>query len=147
MTQLNGTSGTTLTPSTPVTTGALGPSGSTPTSSTDSLGQNAFLKLMMTQLQDQDPLNPSDPSQYLGELAQMTSVEQETNIAQTVSQSASEQNSSTAVSLLGRTVTYTDAQGNQQSGVVQGVTFTGSGPTLNVGGTTGIDLTSVSEVS
>jgi flagellar basal-body rod modification protein FlgD len=111
------------------------------------LDQNAFLKLMMVQMKNQDPLNPSDPTQYLSELAQFTTLEQETNIATSSSTAATAQTSAAALALLGHTVSYTDANGNAVSGAVQKVGFTSTGPTLTVGGITGIDPASVYEVS
>jgi len=106
------------------------------------LGPNAFLQLMMVQLQNQNPLSASqsDPTQFMSEIAQMTSVEQETNTAQSTAQSA-------ALSLLGHAVTYTDNSGAAQTGTVQKVDLTPSGPTLTIGGVAGINPTSVSEVS
>lgn len=142
---LTGTPGTTIQPTTTTTTGGLG--GTTTSTPSNPLGQNAFLMLMMTQLKEQDPLNPSDPTQYLGELAQMTSVEQQTNIAQSMTASVSEQNATAALSLLGHTVSYLDSNGNAQTGLVQKVDFTGSGPSLTVGGVGNIDPGTVSEVS
>lgn len=54
---------------------------SSKTQSIDSgLGQNAFLQLLVTQLQHQDPLQPQDDTQFLAQLAQFTSLEQLTNI-------------------------------------------------------------------
>jgi flagellar basal-body rod modification protein FlgD len=149
MSTVNGTTGTTIASTASTTnTGSLGGTGTASSSSTDPLlDKNAFLKLMMTQLQDQDPLNPSDPSQYLNQLAQMTSVEQETNVASTVAQSAAEQNASAALSLLGHSVSYTDANGDAQTGLVQKVDFSGSGPSLTVAGVSGISPSAVSEVS
>jgi flagellar basal-body rod modification protein FlgD len=125
------------------------PSSSTQaTSSNDTLGPDAFLQLMMTQLQDQDPLSPSDPTQYLSELAQFTSVEQETQTAQSASQMASEQGTVAALSLLGHNVNYIDSQGNPQSGSVQQVDLSGSsGPTLTIDGVSGIDPSSINDVS
>jgi flagellar basal-body rod modification protein FlgD len=38
------------------------------------LGQDDFLQLMMAQLKNQDPMKPMDPSQYVGQLAQFSSV-------------------------------------------------------------------------
>jgi flagellar basal-body rod modification protein FlgD len=111
------------------------------------LDKNAFLMLMMSQLKNQDPLNPSDPTQYVSELAQFTSLEQETNIAQTSSTQAAEQNNVSALSLLGHTVTYTDSTGATQTGLVQKVDFTSSGPSLTIAGKTGITPSSVTEVS
>jgi len=40
------------------------------------LGQDAFLKLMMTQLAHQDPLSPMDNQQMIAQMAQFSSVEQ-----------------------------------------------------------------------
>ncbi len=45
------------------------------------LDKDAFLKLMMTQLQNQNPLEPTDSTQYMQQMAQFSSVEQLTNIA------------------------------------------------------------------
>ena len=38
------------------------------------LGQDDFLQLMIAQLKNQDPMKPLDPSQYVGQLAQFSSV-------------------------------------------------------------------------
>lgn len=53
-------------------------------SGTDSAGatrdalatQDTFLKLLVAQLQNQNPLEPSDPMQFVSQLAQFTSLEQ-----------------------------------------------------------------------
>jgi len=47
----------------------------------EKLGMNKddFLKLFITQLQNQDPLAPQDPTEMLGQLAQLTQVEQAYN--------------------------------------------------------------------
>ncbi len=46
----------------------------------DSLDKDAFLKLMLTQMKNQDPLNPMDSHQMASELAQFSSLEQLQNI-------------------------------------------------------------------
>lgn len=38
------------------------------------LGQEAFLQLMLTQFKNQDPLKPQDPTEFLSQLAQVSSV-------------------------------------------------------------------------
>jgi flagellar basal-body rod modification protein FlgD len=44
-------------------------------SSSDSLiSEQAFLKLLITQLQNQDPLSPADPTQFVSQLAQFSSL-------------------------------------------------------------------------
>ena len=118
--------------------------------STTTISTNEFLDLMMDSLEQQDPLNPSssDPTQYLTELAQMTSVEQETNTAQNTQDSAQAQSVSQAVGLIGHTVTYIDqSTGAQLSGTVGSVQITSSGPTMTVGTATGVTLGSVTNVS
>ncbi|MDN5299653.1 MAG: flagellar basal-body rod modification protein FlgD [Clostridiales bacterium] len=45
------------------------------------LDKDAFLKLMMTQLQYQDPLDPMDNTEYIAQMAQFSSVEQLANIS------------------------------------------------------------------
>jgi flagellar basal-body rod modification protein FlgD len=143
---VTGTPGTTVTPTPPTTNAGVG---TLPTTNGNDplLDKNTFLKLMMTQLQNQDPLSPQDPSQYLGQLAQLTTVEQETNIATSAQQTAELQNTNTALALIGHTVTYTDSNGNSVTGLVQKVDFTTSGPSLTVGGVAGIDPAAVNEVS
>jgi flagellar basal-body rod modification protein FlgD len=111
------------------------------------LGKDDFLKLMMVQLQHQDPLQPSDPSQYLSQLAQFTTMEQMTNIAQSSAAASSEQRTTQALALLGHGVTYTAADGTTVSGTVQKVSFGPSGPLLTINGTTGIQPSQVTEVS
>jgi flagellar basal-body rod modification protein FlgD len=139
---------TTVPTSTPIG-GATSTASTTAAAPGGTLNETSFLKLMMTQLQNQDPLNPSssDPTQYMSELAQLTSVEQETNVAQSTSQLTSEQNAASALALIGHTVSYTDSSGDPASGTVQKVDFTASGPSLTVGGIAGVDPGSVTEVS
>lgn len=45
-----------------------------------SMGKDDFLKLLVAQLQNQDPMNPSDPTQFTAQLAQFSQLEQLTNI-------------------------------------------------------------------
>lgn len=129
-------------------TGTLSTSGTSLASSTSSLGENDFLQLMMDQLQNQDPLQPDDPTQYLSELASFSSLEQETNIASSSAAAATQQASASALALLGHTVSYTDSTGATQTGTVTKVDFTSSsGPTLTIGANTGISLSSITEAS
>jgi flagellar basal-body rod modification protein FlgD len=135
----------------PSTTGATTAASSTQSvanAAASVLGKDDFLKLMMVSLQHQDPLSPSsDPQAYLTQLAQFTALEQETNTAKYAAQTASQQQAGNALNLLGHTVTYLDASGNQHTGTVTKVDFTSGGPTLTVGGNAGVDPTTVSEVS
>jgi len=139
MANVTSTTGTQLTPT--------GTTGTTFTNPNDNLGENDFLKLMMDQLKNQDPLNPSDPTQYMAELANFSSLEQQTQIAQSTASAATQQASTSALGLLGHTVSYKDASGVTQTGTVSKVDFTSSGPALTIGTTSGISLGSILEAS
>ncbi len=51
-----------------------------------SLDKDAFMKLLLTQMQYQDPLNPMDDKAFLSQMAQFSSLEQLQNVAKTFSQ-------------------------------------------------------------
>lgn len=46
------------------------------------LGKDAFLQLLVTQMKYQDPLDPQDNGEYLAQLAQFSALEQMTNVAE-----------------------------------------------------------------
>ncbi|WP_066053276.1 flagellar hook assembly protein FlgD [Robertmurraya korlensis] len=60
----------------------------------DSLGKDDFLKILMTQLQNQDPLNPMQDKDFIAQMATFTSLEQMTNMNKSIESlvSAQEQN-------------------------------------------------------
>lgn len=118
----------------------------TPTNPNGTLGDDEFLQLMVTQLQDQNPLSPTDPSSYLSELAQFTSLEQETNTATSTSALETSSQTTEALSLLGKNVTYIATDGSTETGSVSSVDLSGSSPTLTIGGQTGISTTQVQSV-
>ncbi len=119
----------------------------TPANPASTLNDNQFLQLMVAQLQQQDPLNPTDSTSYLSELAQFTTLEQETNTANNTLKLENSNQTDEALRLLGQNVTYTDATGNAASGLVSSVDLTGSAPTLTIGATSGITTGQVQTVS
>ncbi len=127
------------------TDSTIGPSqpSSAGSSMAGSLKEGDFLNLMMDQMKNQDPLNPSDPTQYMSELASFSSLDEQIQIQESSSQSASDQAASSALQMLGQNVNYTDSNGNSGSGTVSAVDFTSGGPTLTVGGTSGISLSEI----
>jgi flagellar basal-body rod modification protein FlgD len=125
-------------------TGATGSAGALPVNS------NQFLQMLMAELKNQNPMSPnsSDPMQFITELAQFTSVEQEMNTATSTKNIASGQNTASAVALIGHTANYIDpSTGLPGSGNVQSVQLTPSGPTLTIGGISGISPSAVNQVS
>ena len=132
------------------TTATTGTGATSNSSSALPVTENQFLDLLMTELKNQNPMNPnsSDPMQFVSELAQFTQVEQATNTAESASTIATGQNNATAIALIGHTVNYTDPTTEEPAtGTVQSVEFTSSGPTLTINGTAGINASAVNEVS
>lgn len=124
----------------PTATMASATPSATPTNPKGELGQEGFLKLMVAQLQEQNPMEPGNSNEYVNELATFTQLEQITNLA-----SSSEL--SGAVQLIGHEVSYANSLGKLEKGTVEGVQRTSSGITVTIGGQTGIELSKVSQVS
>lgn len=90
------------------------------------LGKNEFMQLLITQLQNQDPTNPQDNTQYIAQLAQFSSLEGIQTLNETVNQFATSLKSTQALqasSLVGRSVEVktnvgTLSEGNQIKGTV-----------------------------
>lgn len=120
--------------------------GSSTATSASSPDKDMFLKLLVAQMRYQDPMNPTDSAQFLAQSAQFTALEKMQDVADRTTQLLSAQLAFGASSLIGKTVTWTDADGVAQSGVVGGVTFASGGPVLDVGGTD-LPMTSVETVT
>ncbi|KYG35053.1 flagellar hook assembly protein FlgD [Alkalihalobacillus trypoxylicola] len=58
----------------------------TRSASSNVLGKDDFLKILITQLQNQDPANPMDDREFIAQMAQFSSLEQMTNMNQNISQ-------------------------------------------------------------
>lgn len=132
MTQIANATMASATPPAGSETSATNPNGT--------LGQEGFLKLMVAQLQEQNPMEPGNSNEYVNELATFTEMEQMTNLA-----SSSEL--SGAVELIGHEVSYTDALGKLTTGTVEGVQRTSSGMTATISGQTGIEVSKVTQVA
>ena len=111
------------------------------------LGKDQFLKLFVAQLQHQDPMNPMQDTEFMGQMASFSTLEQVTNLATANAQIADNLSSTSAVGLLGRTVTWTDEADVSHTGVVEKVTTAGGTPSLTVGGTDGVELSTISQVA
>ncbi|BDC54856.1 flagellar hook assembly protein FlgD [Bacillus altitudinis] len=53
---------------------------------TDTLGRDQFLKILLTQLQNQDPTNPIDDREFVTQLATFSSLEQQMNMNESITQ-------------------------------------------------------------
>lgn len=92
--------------------------------SSDSLGKDQFLKILITQLQNQNPMEPLEDKEFIAQMAQFTSVEQLTNISSQIESLS--QSLGAASGLIGKQVSWigTSAESNEsavRSGVVDSI--------------------------
>lgn len=110
--------------------------GSSPTIDSE-LSRDAFLHLLVTQLQNQDPLEPIGNEAMLAQLAQFSALEQMNNLNEqfeTLSGNVDQLNFISASQLLGKVVSGLDHNGLPNNGVVDAVGLNGSVVELMVNG-------------
>ena len=96
------------------------------------LGKDDFLKLLITQLQNQDPTSPMENTEFISQMAQFSSLEQMTNMSSSFAKMAAFINSSEAANTLGKTVELDTGDATVQ-GIVEGATR-GENPQVLVNG-------------
>ncbi len=99
-----------------------GSSTSSPQSSKDALGKDDFLKLLITKLQNQDPLNPTSDEAFIADLAQFSSLEQMEGINSGIGDLAllqSNATNTTMVQYIGKTAHLSGNQLALNDGVAQ----------------------------
>jgi flagellar basal-body rod modification protein FlgD len=100
------------------------------------INQEDFIRLFLTQLQFQDPLEPVDNREFLAQLAQFTSLEQSRQTSQNTTDLLSMNATTQAVSLINRQV---DVNGlaTPFTGTVIAVQFNSAGAQLSVRNSSG----------
>jgi flagellar basal-body rod modification protein FlgD len=132
----------------PATTSTTTTTGTTSATNAKSiLGKDDFLKLFVAQLQHQNPLDPMQDMEFMGQMASFTTLEQISKLASANETLASQQVMSNAVGLIGRTVTYTGADKQPVTGTVESVSTKDGKTVLTVGGVAGIDPTKITQVA
>ncbi len=112
---------------------AAGSSSSSSSNSLNNVDISQFLQLMITQLENQDPLNPtsnSDLMQQIGEIQQLSS---NNKLSTTLNNLATGQNISNATGLMGKHITGLDDSGNSVDGTVSQVSVVDNATKLYVG--------------
>ena len=88
------------------------------------MNADTFLQLLMAQLQNQDPTKPMDSTEYVGQLATFSQVEQATKTNQKLDSLLTSSFLNQADAIIGRTLTSADGL---TTGTVQSVRVTGDG--------------------
>ena len=111
----------------------------TATNAASTVDYNSFLKMLIAQMKNQDPTNPTDPTQFVSQLASFSSVEQaiQTNTKLDSLLVTSQINQAEAA--IGRVITSADGK---SSGTVAAVTVTSTGTVAITDTGTSIPITS-----
>ena len=105
----------------PATESVTGSSFGLPASTSQTAAQEdkqMFMELMVAQLRYQDPLNPTDSGQFLAQSAQFTALEKMQDVADRTGELLGAQMAFGASAMVGKNVTWTDADGATQSGTI-----------------------------
>ena len=103
------------TPTTTTTTTSTQSSSSTSavtTATNDTLGKDAFLRLLIAELSNQDPLNPMEDKEFISQMATFSSLEQMQNMNKTL-EGMAESNKFNAVQYIGKAVAFTKGEGTE----------------------------------
>jgi flagellar basal-body rod modification protein FlgD len=99
------------------------------------IGKDGFLKLLITQLQNQDPLEPMSNEDFAAQLAQFSSLEQMQNLNESFGKLTDLTKLGSSASLIGKDVTYQDqSTGQNISGVVDKVLIKSDGLYFSING-------------
>ena len=114
-----------------------GAAGNTPPASSPNgtLSQANFLQLLVAQMRNQDPLNPLNPTDFMAQLAQLTTVQGIQQMNTNFSSLLLMQGLAQGTSLIGKNVAYSKPNSTQTAqGVVQAVSVAGGNVSLVIGG-------------
>lgn len=110
--------------------------------SSNAINQQDFLRILLTQLNSQNPLKPMDNTTFVAQLAQFSQLEQTQQMVTSMNQLVSVQTATQTVGLLGKTVSLLN--GNSfATGLVTEVSVSGTTPVMTVHPTAGADIGNV----
>src|SRR5690606_24154933 len=90
-----------------------------------------FLRILTSQLSNQDPLKPLDNQEFVTQVAQFSTLEQSRQLNEKIDQLLAVQSVTSSVGLLGKTVDI-DISGNTVTGQVTGINYASGDPRLTV---------------
>ena len=97
------------------------PSSNSQAHTVDDLNSNDFLKFMLTELQQQDPLKPVDNQELLNQISSIRQISSTSKLNDTLDSVLVGQNISTAGGLIGKTVKALSDTGSELNGKVTSV--------------------------
>lgn len=116
-------------------------------SAANTLTANDFIKFMITQLQNQDPLNPTDSNQMLTQMSQIGQLESSTNLQSSLSTMVQQNQIASAANMIGKYVQGTDQNSNKTTGTVTAVQVTTNGVNLTMDNGDTVPLNNVTAIT
>lgn len=110
------------------------------------LGKDEFLKLLVGQLRNQNPMNPLGDQEFIAQMAAFSTLEQVSNLAATTRRLEESTNVGQTIGLVGREVTYMREDGTTATGTVERASFADGAVLLTVDGVDGIPPGMVTEI-
>ncbi len=98
------------------------------------VGKSDFLKLLVAQLRNQDPMKPMEDKEFISQMAQLNTVEQITAMNNQLTEFLNAEAILQASSLIGKTVEATPEDGTMIAGIVQEIRLEQGKPVLIVDG-------------
>jgi len=107
-----------------------------PSTAAAQIGIQDFLKILVAQLGNQDPLKPMDNQEFVTQLAQFTSLQQTQEMNDKLGSLLTAQASMQSVGLLGKTIDVTSQTSGNTTGKVTALSFVSGEPRLTIQSTT-----------
>ncbi len=92
----------------------------------DEIKKDQFLKLLVTELKNQNPLDPMKDRDFIAQMAQLTSLEKMEKVREGMDQLISNSTNSSLYNMLGKKVTFVNEAGRQEVGSVEAVEIKGN---------------------
>ncbi|HWB52764.1 MAG TPA: flagellar hook capping FlgD N-terminal domain-containing protein [Tepidisphaeraceae bacterium] len=112
-----------------------------------SLNSSDFVKMMLTELQNQDPLNPTDSQALLSQMSSIGQLQSADQLQSTLTQFSFQNQLAAASNLIGKTVTGLNASSNQTTGLVTGVSAINSQVWLQLDNGDQVQMSNVQQIA
>jgi flagellar basal-body rod modification protein FlgD len=98
------------------------------------LGRDQFMRLLVTQMRNQNPLDPIQDAEFIAQLAQFSSLEGIEKLNTSFGDMLALQQITQGSNLIGKSVVYESSEATLGRGIVDGITVRDGGVNLVVGG-------------
>jgi flagellar basal-body rod modification protein FlgD len=115
--------------------------------SLQNLTANNFVQFLVTELQNQDPLNPTSSDQMLSQLSEIGQLQSSTNLTTSLQGMVQQNQIAAASGMIGKLVTGTDQNSNPVQGNVTAVQVTSTGVNLSLDSGATLPLANVTAIS